>query len=319
MYSQRMQETVERLWEEEDFSLVIASQSVTAPYAATLKDVPKVFEEIELTTLQEQYTRQSDVLHRLRYGLMWWKTRRFMARLLCQFDGCTVVSPQERANVLDIVGATCFSNPSSLTVVPNGVDLERYEGHFGKPKPGTLIFPGALTYIANFDAMEFFLSEVFPLVKARHPDVTLRITGKADGVPVNRLAMDENVTLTGYLEDIRPAVAQSWICVVPLQIGGGTRLKILEAMALGTAVVSTSKGAEGLDVTPGQDILIADEPTAFASAVLRLLGDGELRTRLAVNGKKLVRERYGWEQIGEKLDLFLHQVVRNYQHRCIDG
>jgi glycosyltransferase involved in cell wall biosynthesis len=200
-------------------------------------------------------------------------------------------------------------------VVPNGVDLDRYKDDFGAPEPGTLVFPGALTYGANFDAMAFFLNQVFPLVKARWPEVILRITGRANGVPVDRLPLDERVILTGYLDDVRPTVAQSWACVVPLRIGGGTRLKILEAMALGTPVVSTSKGAEGLEITPGEDILIADEPTEFADAVLRLLDDPVLRTELAANGQRLVREQYGWEQIGKKLSQLLHQVVRKHRHQ----
>jgi ABC-type polysaccharide/polyol phosphate transport system ATPase subunit len=122
--------------------------------------------------------------------------------------------------------------------------------------------------------------------------------------------MDPDVLL---IDDVRPTVAQSWACVVPLRVGGGTRLKILEAMALGTPVVSTSKGAEGLEVTPGEDILIADEPTEFADAILRLLDDPARRAKLAANGQRLVRERYGWDQIGKKLDQLLHQVVRRYR------
>jgi glycosyltransferase involved in cell wall biosynthesis len=196
-----------------------------------------------------------------------------------------------------------------MMVVPNGVDLDRYRGDFGAPEPSTLVFPGALTYSANFDAVEFFLHKIFPLVKAVRPETILRVTGKTDGVPVDRLPLDEGVILTGYLDDVRPTVARSRVCVTPLLSGGGTRLKILEAMALGTPVVSTRKGAEGLDVTSGEDILIADGPNEFADAILRLLGDETLRARLVANGRKLVQERYGWNRIGRKLNCFLRQVV----------
>jgi glycosyltransferase involved in cell wall biosynthesis len=227
---------------------------------------------------------------------------------LHQFDGCTVASQQERENVLSVA-----PNCRRVVVVPNGIDLDWYKGDFGAPEPGTLVFPGALTYDANFHAMAFFLHQIFPLVKARQPEVVLRITGKTNGVPVDCLPLDGSVILTGYLDDVRPIVAQSWACVVPLRVGGGTRLKILEAMALGTPVVSTSKGAEGLEITPGENILIADEPTEFADAVLRLLYDPALRAKLTANGQRLVREQYGWEQIGKKLDQFLHQVVQRYR------
>jgi sugar transferase (PEP-CTERM/EpsH1 system associated) len=303
-YSRRMQRLVEQTEKEQDFSVVIASQIVTAPYVATLGSVPRIFEEVELTKPGEKYACQDHAGRRLRYGLMWWKTRRFTAHLLHQFDGCTVVSQQERANVLSIA-----PNCRRVVEVPNGVDLDWYKGDFGAPEPGMLVFPGALTYSANFDAMAFFLHQVFPLVKARWPEVILHITGKTDGVPVDRLPLDERVILTGYLDDVRPTVAQSWACVVPLRIGGGTRLKILEAMALGTPVVSTTKGAEGLDVTSGENILIADEPAEFADAVLCLLGDEPLRQKLAANGRRLVEGRYSWETCAQKLEQLLYQVV----------
>jgi glycosyltransferase involved in cell wall biosynthesis len=307
-YSRRMQGLVEQAGKEQDFSVVIASEMDTALYAIKLKRVPRILEDVELAALREKHTTQSRVDVQLRYGLTWWKARRFTVHLLHQFDGCTVVSQQERANVLSIA-----PNCQPVVVVPNGVDLSQYKGHFGAPEPGTLVFPGALTYGANFDAMAFFLHKVFPMVKARRPEVILRITGKTNGVPVDRLPLNESVILTGYLDDVRPTVAQSWACLVPLRVGGGTRLKLLEAMALGTPVVSTSKGAEGLELTPGKDILIADEPTAFADAVLRLLDDPTLRAKLAANGQRLVREQYVWDQIGKKLDQLLHQIVQNYR------
>lgn len=112
----------------------------------------------------------------------------------------------------------------------------------------------------------------------------------------------------------RPTVAQSWACVVPLRVCGGTRSKILEAMALSTPVVSTGKGVEGLEVTPGEDILIADEPTVFADAVLRLLGDEALRAKLAANGRRLVERHYSWETCAQKLEQLLYQVVEQRRY-----
>jgi len=126
---------------------------------------------------------------------------------------------------------------------------------------------------------------------------------------VERLPLGSGAELTGYLDDIRPAVAQSWACVVPLRVGGGTRLKILEAMALGTPVISTSKGAEGLDVTHEENVLIADSPNDFAQAVLRVLEDKTLRTKLSANGRRLVEERYSWKMCASQLEQLLHQVV----------
>ena len=195
-----------------------------------------------------------------------------------------------------------------LAIVPNGVDLEVNSGDFGAPRPDTLIYSGALTYDANFDAMAFFLRDVFPLIRARRPNVHLRITGGYQGVPIEQLPLGTGVELTGYLDNIQLAVAQSWLCVVPLRVGAGTRLKILEAMALGTPVVSTSKGAEGLEVTHGEDILIADEPEEFANGVVRLLEDRDLRARLSINGRRLVEETYSWERCSGRLERLLVEI-----------
>lgn len=311
-YSREMQALVEEVGTRHFFDVVVASELGSAPYAFLLNQTPCVLDELELAVIHEQFARQRNLVSKARYGLTWWKLSRFVAQLLRQFWGCTVVSEQERRLVMAIE-----PDYGALVVVPNGVDLEASRGDFGMPERDTLIYPGALTYSANFDAMEFFLRDIFPLVKDQCPNVNLRITGDYEGVPIERLSLDNGVELTGYLDEIRPAVAQSWACVVPLRMGSGTRLKILEAMALGTPVVSTSKGAEGLVVTHGESILIADCPDDFALAVIGLLRDEELRARLSANGRRLVEQRYSWEMCTRQLEQLLCQVVE--QTRGSDG
>jgi glycosyltransferase involved in cell wall biosynthesis len=308
-YDPEMQALVKEVSTSNSFDVVVASQIGSAPYALLLKHLPHVFEEVELAVIHEQFARQRSLVPMARYGLTWWKLSRFMAKLLRQFEGFTVVSEQERNLVMGIV-----PDYDALAVVPNGVDLEASSGDFGMPKPDTLIYPGALTYSANFDAVELFLRDIFPLVKAQRPNVSFHITGRYDGVPIERLPLGNGTELTGYLDDIRPAVAQSWGCVVPLQVGGGTRLKILEAMALGTPVISTSKGAEGLKTTHEENILIADAPEDFAQAVLRLLKDENLRARLSANGRRLVEEQYSWETSARQLERLLYQVAQQEQN-----
>ncbi|MGD9101616.1 MAG: glycosyltransferase family 4 protein [Anaerolineae bacterium] len=302
-YHPEMEALIQEVAAQNDFDAVIASEIDTALYALLL-DLPRVLEDIEVTVIREQFTRQRRLLSKARYGLTWFKLTRFITRLLREYDGCTTVSERERELLSRIAPGY-----DSWVIIPNGVDLEVNSGNFGKPVPDTLIYPGALTYSANFDAMQFFLRDVFPLIQAQRPGASLRITGGYDGVPVQELPLGRGAELTGYLDDIRPAVAQSWACVIPLQIGGGTRLKILEAMALGTPVVSTSKGAEGLAATPERDILIADSPGDFAQAVLRLLKDRDLRARLSSNGRRLVEEHYAWEACARPLEELLYRAV----------
>jgi glycosyltransferase involved in cell wall biosynthesis len=298
-----MQQLVESMARDTHCDVVIASQIDTAPYVRSLEGVVSVLEELELSVIRDKWLSQQSLLRRVRFHLTWWKLTSYLPRMLDDFAGCTVVSEQER-RLIEAV-APGFG---PVAIVPNGVDLDAYAGDFGSEQPGTMVYTGALTYGANYDAMEYFMHSVLPLVQARYPDVKLRITGGLQGVDLDRLPIGDGVELTGYLEDIRSVIAQSALCIVPLRIGGGTRLKILEAMALGTPVVSTTKGAEGLHVTHGKDILIADGPEAFAEAVLRLLNDADLRSSLSDRAKAMVSERYSWRRCVAALEAMLNEL-----------
>jgi glycosyltransferase involved in cell wall biosynthesis len=303
-YSVEMKDLVAKVVENSSFDLIVASQVLSAPYVQNLNNIKKVFEEVELTVIYDQSVLQKNPFRRFRYGLTWWKARNYTKNLLKNFEACTVVSEEERQHVLEC------SPFSSIIVIPNGVDLNWYEDDYGTPSADTIIFPAPLSYFANLDGIRFFLDEVFQQILEKRPDTILRITGSLSNVRLENLSLNKNVILTGYLDDIRPAIAQSWLCIVPLRIGGGTRLKILESMALGTPVVSTTKGAEGLDVESEMNILIADDPESFANAVLRLLDDKNLRLKLSKNGRDLIHEEYDWGIIGKKYNTFLEQLVR---------
>ncbi len=288
-----------------NYDVVIASEVDTVHYATALKNVPKIFEGLEVTTWIDQVRNENGSATKFRKKLGWWKYTRYLRKQLRLYDGCTVVSEAERENVQQI-----YPGYPNVQVIPNGVDVSHYVNEFGQPEPDTMIYSGAMTYFANFDAMDYFLREIFPLIAAKRPNAKLYITGKTGNVPVERLPAYKNVVFTGYLDDIRPAVARSWCSVVPLQLGSGTRLKILEALALGSPVVSTTKGAEGLHLEPERDILIADDPPAFAQAVLRLMDDPALRKRLNENGRKTVVTRYDWGSICQQFTHFVEEVAR---------
>ncbi|MCP4362063.1 MAG: glycosyltransferase [Chloroflexi bacterium] len=302
-YSPEMYNLIQEAKRRSQFDLAIAELD-TAPYLLVLPNTPKLLDELQLTVLYENFTRQTQPLRRLRHWLTWWKLSRYITQLLSNYNGCLVASEQERNRVQAVAPPTC-----SVGVIPNGVDTNFYTANdFIKPEPDTLVYSGALTFNANFDAMHFFLQEIFPLIRAKRPNVKLFITGKLDGVPIDRLPDTDGVVFTGYLDDIRPKIAQSWVSIVPLQIGGGTRLKILESLALGTPVVATSKGAEGLDLAPGHDLLIADDPADFAAAVLRLLQDAKLRETLNNNGRLAIK-KYDWHTIGQDFCDFVEKIA----------
>jgi len=299
-YSPEMEAKVTETVRQGRYEAVVASQIDMAPYAANQPVPVRLLEELEIAALREQTTQAKNFSQRVRKQLMWWKYSRYVSALLKDFQATTVVSEQERQYLLPLVPTR-----THLEVIPNGVDAAFYSGRYGMPDPDTLIYSGALTYSANFDAVRYFLEEIFPLILAARPQTRFLVTGRLDGVSVENLPRVPNLVFTGYLDDIRPTLARAWVNVVPIRWGGGTRLKILESLAIGTPVVSTRKGAEGLDLQPDHDLLVADTPTEFAQAVLRLLADAELRARLGKQGHQTVINRYDWSIIGQRLNALL--------------
>ncbi len=300
-YSREMDDAIRRHLDD-DYDAIICAQISLLPYSHLLQDQKALFEEVELASIHDQFYRSSGVRKRLRHGLTWFKTSRYVASHLRHFRACTVVSNRERE-----ILALAAPRYDSVEVIPNCVDLVRYQHTVAQPQLNSLIFSGAISYSANRDAVCFFLSDIYPIIRKEIPNIRMRITGKQDGVSLPRNLNYDGVDLLGYVPDIRSAVGSSWISLVPLRVGGGTRLKILESMALGTPVVSTSKGAEGLDVENGKHLLIADEPRQFALAVIRLLRDANLRAEIASNGRQLVKEKYDWAKV---MPRFLDLVER---------
>ena len=165
-----------------------------------------------------------------------------------------------------------------------------------------------MDWLPNEDGMLFFVNDILPHIRRAVPDVTLSIIGRAPTPAVQRLVDRNGITVTGRVDDVRPHVAAGTVYVVPLRIGGGTRLKIFEAMAMGKAVVSTTIGAEGLPVTPGQNIVIADDPQAFAARVVQLLRDSAMRKQIESQARRLVVERYDWSAVAADFERALHRV-----------
>jgi glycosyltransferase involved in cell wall biosynthesis len=196
----------------------------------------------------------------------------------------------------------------SIHVVPNGVDLDFFRPGLEEPEPDTIVFCGLMNYPPNDQGMTWFLDRVFPLVQAEVPQARLTIVGSGPSRALQRRASDR-VTVTGYVKDVRPWVARGQVYVVPLLVGGGTRLKALEAMAMRKPIVTTSVGCEGIDLRHEESALFADEPEAFARSVIRLFRDPALRARLAQRAGAIASEAYGWGAIGGKLDAICRSVA----------
>ena len=213
-------------------------------------------------------------------------------------DLCLATSERE-AGIISAAGA------QRVVIVPNGVATQVIRPVAGDPgarAPGrpTLVFVGLLGYSPNADAVTHLVRDILPLIHAQRPDVHLQAIGDGASAELLRLA-GPHVEFTGRVPDVRPFIAAADVVVVPLRLGSGTRLKILEALALGRPVVTTTIGAEGLDLVDGQHVLISDGPTAFAAAVDRFLGDDRLAAQIAERGRALVERSYDWSGIGSRL------------------
>lgn len=287
-YSPQMADTIRHLLARQSYDLIIASQLTTAAYADLFGDVPALLEEVELGTYYQQVTASSSPIQHLRSRLMWAKQSAYVRRQLAFFRTCTVVSQQEQTLLRRVA-----PDAPTAELLPNCVDAVTLSHVVGTPHPpNTLIFTGAFTYDVNYEAMLWFVGQVWPLIKAAVPDARLVITGDNAGRP---LPPASDVVLTGFIDNIHATIAGADVSIAPIRRGGGTRLKILEAMALGTSVVATSKGAEGLEVEDGKHLLLANTPATFAEAAIRLLTDAAQREELVKNGCQLVKQKYDWK------------------------
>jgi polysaccharide biosynthesis protein PslH len=251
---------------------------------------------------------------RLYAAVNWRKLRREEHALWDRVDAIAVTSLQDEARVR-------AARPGArVVVVPNGVDVERYRPRPGDPPPdrGTVLFFGALDYHPNCDGVLYFLEEIWPRVLRTHLGARLRILGRRP--PAALLARrGPGVEIAGFVEDLRPSLAEAAAVVVPLRIGGGTRLKILEAMAMARPVVSTSLGAEGILAAPGRELLLADDPERFAGEVRRLLDDPALGARLGREARALVEGRYSWRAAARTLEACLLEVCAGSPARSRPG
>jgi len=302
-YSQEMQAAIIDVLQRSKIDLVIASQIDMAMYRPVFQHIPALFEEVEIGVFTQRVQEAGTTLKRWRNRLTWLKHRRYVESLLNAYQISTVVSEQE-ARLLQ----SAVRQKQNIRVIPNCVNLSEYEPFHTEPIAQQMIFCGSFRYEPNYQAMRWFVEQVFPLVLEAYPEARLVITGDPAGKDFSK---HPDVTQTGLVQDVRPLVAQSWISLAPIQAGGGTRLKILEAMGLKSAVVSTSKGAEGLEVQNGEHLLIADHPADFASAICRLFEDTMLRDRLVTNAHARIAEKYDWQRLTPEILNILDNITAN--------
>ncbi len=258
--------------------------------------VPLVLEEAEVSLWSQAKGPRARLTRAKAYR--YWKLR------LGRYRAITAASASEQGAIQVVLGG----NRPPVHVVPNGVDAAHYDRP-RTPVAGRLLYNGALTYGPNKDAVRWFVESILPRVREVVPEAHLVVTGRVPD-DCRELAQSPGVCLTGYLDDIRSALDEASVCVVPLRAGGGTRLKILEAWAAGVPVVSTPIGAAGLaGAENGRELLIAADAEDFASSVIGLLADAARRESLASAARTLASSDYDWSVIGERLDAVLKGAI----------
>ena len=263
---------------------------------------------VEAMIWKRHYEVQSNPVKKAYLYGQWQKMRRFEREMCGRFDAVIAVSADDREQMKNEYGAKAVFD------VPTGVDVEFFQpNNTVKPVPNSLVFTGSMDWLPNDDAIRYFTREILPLIKNKVPDVKLTVVGRNPAPALVDLSKeDPSLIITGRVDDVRPYMENAAAYIVPLRIGGGTRLKIFEAMAMEKAVVSTTIGAEGLPLTNGIELLLADEPETFAAAVVSVLSDQDYAAELGQRAAAVVRENFGWRQVTER---FISICGKTFQPR----
>jgi glycosyltransferase involved in cell wall biosynthesis len=299
-----LQREASRLLASRQFDLCIVDFVFAAPNVDFSSRVPIAFfaHNVEYMILKRLSRTVRMPLLKALLEIEWRKMRRYEAMVNRTAQITIAVSPQDR----EIFKSD--SPEARVVSVATGVDVEFFAPHDVPETPLELVFTGSMDWHPNEDAVLHFIANILPRVRREIPGVTFTIAGRNPSRRVQLAAADNAVNVTGTVDDIRPYVDAAAVCVVPLRVGGGTRLKIFEALSMGKAVVATSIAVEGLPLVDGQHYLNADEPDEFAQSVIALLRDPERRRALGRAGRLLTRERYAWPRIAQQFSTYCDTV-----------
>jgi len=291
-----MQRIIDNLLQQMDFDLVHAHLFRMGQYVADCKGIPKMLDLCDSMALN--LSRRIEIDHGAVLPLLkieQKRTRDYEVGIAQIFDHSTVVAKPDYDYLLE------QNAELSLSIIPVGVDPDYFQPCSTEDKGLNLLFTGTMNYFPNYDAAIYFHNEIWPLIIAKHPDVTFSIVGNNPTGQVKRLASN-NVTVTGYVPDTRVYFNQATVFVSPMRSGSGLQVKHLEAMAMGIPIVTTTIGSRGIEAIENQDLLVADTPNNFANHVNMLLDDWELRRSIGNSGRKLIEEKYNWQILGKQLN-----------------
>lgn len=295
-----MREPLRNMVQTSDLDVVHFEQLYLAELRSEVRRLPAVLGEqnVEFQAIKNLQRVSSSPIHEIRDELSWRKMLTFETRSIRQFPVCLAVSEQDAGLLREVAGDT------EVHVVSNGVDSRAFASRARgiERRFDTVLFFGTLNYGPNRDGIRWFCRDIWPMICSARPDVRLEIVGIDPPPDVMALSELPGVEVTGFVPDIRSKLWAATLSIAPLRWGGGTRLKILEALAAGCPTVSTSAGAEGLDLEDGKEILIADTADEFARAVIDLLQHPDKRAKLSAAGQLSAAAKYDWGVIAQQLE-----------------
>jgi len=306
--SDEMRREIERETSSGSYDLLVCDflvPSVNIPKSRTLASV--LFQHnVESVIWRRQYETQTGLLRKAFFYDQWRKMLAYEQAACRSFDAVVAVSQVDRDYMREEFRL------SEVYDVPTGVDTDYFKPEGSERDPFEVVFTGSMDWMPNEDAIIFFVERILPAVAESVPEVKLTVVGRNPSRRIMALGKDSGrINVTGRVEDIRPYVDRAAAYIVPIRVGGGTRLKIYEAMSMGKAVISTSVGAEGLPLRGGEDLLIADGAEEFATAVVRTLRDEAFARRLGRQARSLVCKRFGWGGAADAFARVCNQVAQN--------
>ncbi len=297
--SSEMQKELDKILNEQDFDVVQIEFPLTANFIFNT-NVPKVLDEhnIEYNNFKRMYEKASSPLIKLHYLSEYKKTYKEEISVLKKMNAVLTVSGNDKAQIEPEL------KDKPLYVVPNGVDTSYFKPSSNKVEKYSIVFTGIMAYMPNHDGIIYFLNKIFPLILKEIPQAKIYIVGSRPPKSLLKRA-SENVIVTGFVPDVRTYVWNAALYVVPLRMGSGTRLKILEALAMKKPVISTTIGCEGIDVINNESILIEDDPKNFAAKAVWILKNPERGNKIVNEGYKLIQNKYDWNTINQRLEEIL--------------
>jgi glycosyltransferase involved in cell wall biosynthesis len=292
--SKEMINEIKRILNEEKIDLVHVDILPLMNYFELFKSYPVILVEhnVESLLLRRRIRYTKNIIFKFFLWTQYLKLFTFEKRQIGRAKCCISVSNQEKEILKDM------SKKTFTEVIPNGVDVNYFYPQDKDQEKDSLIFVGGLNWFPNLDGMLFFYEKILPVINKLAGEIEITVIGKEN----KYFKYAKGLQQLGCVADVRQHVLSAKVFIVPLRIGGGTRLKILDAMAMGKAIVSTSIGCEGLDVENGVHLIIEDNPYSFAKAVVELLNNGKKRKWLGENARRLTEEKYNWELIGKKMN-----------------